>query len=722
MLSIRAFRRLWGVTYLCSMGDWLSMLALSGLVGKLTEGYQWQTFAFSGVVFTQLLPGVLFAPVGGVLADRFDRRKVMVTADLLRCALLLSIALVGSVQWLFAANFLVGCCAMLWIPAKESGVPNLLRRSDQVETANQLGLVMTYGISVVSGAGLYSLVSSIPGALNLKGAEFSIAIIAVMITGLLYLASAILVATRIPELSGRPAVSRQRRAKEPAERGGFARMFREGLRFAGSTPLTRGLVIGMAGAFAAGGAVVGAARPYAFSLLGGDTAFSMLFVAVFVGLAVGMATAPRLARRLTHSRLFGTAIVAAGLALVVVALAPHLWVALVAVALVGASAGVAFLTGLTIIGSQVEDAIRGRIVAVQQSLMKIVLAAATALAPTLITLVQVRTITVFGHQMIIDGSRPVLLGAGVLAAVVGVVAYRQMDDRRTEPILSDLLAAIRGRPRPSNGLLIAIEGATPADTNAQANRLAAALRAEDRPVLLAHDPELNDIQLNSVLATVPLISPRSHALVAAAVRADMVEQRIRPALDAGTLVVMERYLDTPTAHFSAQGSLDQAELEGLADWATGRLRPDITVLLDRAAPDPVTGPAGLDGVRYHWQVQRLLSEMAAADPERYVVVDAEGTDEEVAARVWAALTPILTQRRPRRPQPTPPPTPPLQSPPPDEAGPVLADTVLTDTARTDTALAGTGPGEPAEPSAGAAGSSGTAGPTGSSGTARVEGV
>jgi len=285
-----------------------------------------------------------------VLADRFDRRKVMVVCDLLRCGLFLSIAIVGSLWWLFAANFLVGCCALMWIPAKDSSVPNLLRRRDQVETANQLGLVMTYGIAVVSGAGLFSVISAIGPTLHLPANALGIADIIVMVNGLLYLTSALLVATRIPEISGRSSVHGRRQADGQL---GLFGMFRDGLRFVGRNPLMRGLVIGMAGAFAAGGAVVGTARLYAASLLGGDTAFGMLFVAVFVGLGTGMAVAPKASQRLTHNRLFGVAIVLAGLSLVLVALAPHLWTALITVALVGGSAGAAFLTGLTIIGSQI---------------------------------------------------------------------------------------------------------------------------------------------------------------------------------------------------------------------------------------------------------------------------------------------------------------------------------------------------------------------------------
>ncbi|WP_394614368.1 bifunctional MFS transporter/dTMP kinase [Lentzea sp. JNUCC 0626] len=638
VLAIRPFRRLWLVTYLCSVGDWLSLLALTGLVSTMMKSYEWQSFALPLVVLTQLLPGILFAPIGGVLADKFDRRKVMVVCDILRGSLFISIALVGSPIWLFIANFLVGCCAMLWIPAKESAVPNLLRRPDQVESANQLGLVMTYGISTISGFGLYSLISGIPAYLNLQGGnlEFNIATIAVVINGLLYFTSAILVATRLPELSGRVSSARR---KDDEDKAGFGAMLREGLRFAGKTPLVRGLLIGMVGAFAAAGVVIGTAKTYASSLLGGASTFGLLFVAVFLGLAVGMATAPRLAQRLAYNRLFGVTIVLAGISLALVALAPHLWLALLTVALVGACAGVAFLTGLTIVGSQVQDDMRGRTVALIQTLLKVVLFGASGGAPLLLTLLQKRQISVFGHPMEVDASRPVMLGGAVIAIVLGLVAYRQMDDRREEPVLSSLFAAIRGR-RHTKGMLIAVEGDTREDTSVQARRLAAALRAEGLEVLLAADPEHDERRLRTMLSSAELAGVRAQALVAAAVRADVVERQVRPALDSGAVVVMERYVDSPLAHFTATSSLEHQELEGLVDWATGRLRPDLTILLDR----PVVDGKGI-GPEHHWRVQRLLSEMAASDPDRYLVVEAEGDTDEVADRVRAAVVPLLAGRR-----------------------------------------------------------------------------
>lgn len=646
VLAIKPFRRLWGVTFLCSTADWLTLLGLTGFVTKLTESYMAQNFAFTGVVLTLLLPGLIFAPLGGLLADKFDRRKVMIGADLVRCGLLLSIAIVGSPLWLFAANFMVGMASTMWIPSKDAAVPNLLRRRDQVETANQLGMVMTYGLAVVTGAGFYALISGLPQVLGLPEGttgEFGIAKLVVIITGCLYLLSALVVA-RIPELSLRNVheVRVGRRTAPAADQPSMLRMIKDGAKYLRGTKLVRGLLVGMIGAFAAVGAFVGSSKPYSQSLLAGDTAFGMMFVAVFTGLALGMAGAPKLARRLPHDRLFGISIVFAGLTLAVIALAPHLIVAMSAVVLVGICAGVAFLTGVTIIGTRVEDDIRGRINAVYQSLMKIILGGSMAVVPLLIGLVQPRTVTIFGGPIKIDGTRPVLLGGAVLATLVGVIAYRMMDSRRAEPLMVDLRNALRRRPRRSNGLLIAIEGTTATDTAAQAAKLALWLRRTvTPPVALATDPALDDKRLTSILTHASLTGARARALAAAAVRADIVERDVRPALDGGGIVVMERFADSSLAHLSAVAGLDTAELEGLADWATEQLRPDLTLLLD---VDPGDAPDGQISTEASWRMKGLLAEWAAADPDNHIVVDAEGDPDAVAERVQAAVLPTLLSR------------------------------------------------------------------------------
>lgn len=442
VLALRAFRRLWIVTGLCSTADWLALFGLAALGSTLATSAAGVNFTFSGVLFANLLPGLLFAPIAGLVADRFDRRTVMITADLARCALLLSIATANSYWWILAGNFLVQIATTMWIPAKEAALPRLLRRSDQVTTAAQLGLVMTYGITVVVAGSLFTLISG-------AGTVFGVAAdvidmngltrLATVVAALLYLASAISIATLLPELSrcaaqGAPAgrvgpIPSPIRQHHPS----VGAMLRDSVRYLRDMPLVRGLLIGMIGAFAAGGAVVGSAQPYALSLLGGQAAFGLLLVAAFLGLVIGVVGAAKVARRMTHERLFGIAVVAAGSVLVLVALAPHLAVALAAVLMVGACAGTAFLTGVTIIGSRVEDSMRGRINALYQSMLKVVLGCSVALSPLLVTLIGQRPLHMWGNDFLIDGTRPVILGGGLVAALMGGIAYRQMRNHPQPP-------------------------------------------------------------------------------------------------------------------------------------------------------------------------------------------------------------------------------------------------------------------------------------------------
>ncbi|MFK3979478.1 MFS transporter [Micromonospora sp. NPDC050397] len=448
VLAVPAFRRLWIVTGLCSSGDWLALSGLAALASTLATSAAGVNFAFSVVLFANLLPGLLFAPIAGLVADRFDRRTVMAVADLARCALLLSIAVVNTYWWIAVGGFLVQVATTMWIPSKDAALPRLLRRPEQVAPAAQLGLVMTYGITIVVGGGLFTLITGAGTVFGLPGDVIGmngLTRIAIVVAALFYLASAATIATVLPELSGTAranpggpggappattAVGPEAEAEpvRPATGPGLGTMLRDSVGYVRDTPIVRGLLIGMMGALAAGGAVVGSAQPYALSLLGGQAAFGLLLLAAFLGLVTGILAAPRLARRLSHERLFGLAVVAAAGALVLVAFSPHLAVSLPAVVFTGAGAGTAFLTGVTIIGARVEDSMRGRVNALYQSMLKVVLGCSVALTPLLVTVIGQRPVTLWGNDFLIDGTRPVILGGALLAAVAGLVAHRQMRD------------------------------------------------------------------------------------------------------------------------------------------------------------------------------------------------------------------------------------------------------------------------------------------------------
>ncbi len=158
VLKISAFRRLWQAMSFSSFGDWLGLLATTALAQQLAGGdYATANFAIAGVFIARLLPSVILGPIAGVIADRFDRKLVMVIGDIIRAGLFISIPIVGNYLWLYIATVLVECVTMFWSPAKEATVPNLVPKN-KLESANQMSLFAAYGSAPVAAV-IFSLLS-----------------------------------------------------------------------------------------------------------------------------------------------------------------------------------------------------------------------------------------------------------------------------------------------------------------------------------------------------------------------------------------------------------------------------------------------------------------------------------------------------------------------------------------------------------------------------------
>ena len=139
--------------------DWLGLLATAIFATTLVETPTAKGFAFGGMVGIRLLPALVLGPVAGVIADRFDRRYTMVVCDLLRFVLFASIPLglagrhTAALVWPgpAIAIFLMETITLVWIPAKDASIPNLVPRA-KLEAANQLSLMVTYGVTPVLAA------------------------------------------------------------------------------------------------------------------------------------------------------------------------------------------------------------------------------------------------------------------------------------------------------------------------------------------------------------------------------------------------------------------------------------------------------------------------------------------------------------------------------------------------------------------------------------------
>ena len=485
VLHIRPFRQLYTALVLSSFGDWLGFLATTALAAQLVEGFTAKAYATGGVLVFRLLPAVLLGPLAGAFADRFDRRRTMVVCDVARFALFLSIPLSHSLVYLLAASFLIESLSLFWIPAKEASVPNLVPRA-QLESANQLSLVATYGTAPIAAA-VFAALGLVSRALG-SGVEFFSTRpvdLALYVDAATFLFSALtILRLDIPSPKGGDPTD------ETAEVPGIFASLREGVAFMRGEPLARGLLVGMLGALAAGGAIIAQGKLFAAILGGGDAAYGLLFGCIFLGIAGGVAVGPRLIGDLSRRRAFGPAIVGAGAALTFMSVVPNLFLATVATLLVGAFAGLAYVIGLTLLGGEVDDELRGRTFGLVQSLMRIDLLLVTGTTPFISGSIGAHTVEVGSATVHINGVAVTLFVGGLLAMVVGVVSYKQMDDRPGIPLRRDLLDILRRPQRgPSySGFFIALEGGEGAGKSTQARLLEQWLTEQGRDVVLTREP------------------------------------------------------------------------------------------------------------------------------------------------------------------------------------------------------------------------------------------
>ena len=423
MLTVPAFRRLWIGLGLSSLGDWLGLLALTAMANMLADGYAAQNYAIAGVLLLRVLPAIVIGPLAGYVADRLDRKRTLVWGDHLRGVLFLTIPLVGTLWWVFVVTVLVEAISLVWGPAKDATVPNLVSR-DQLEPANQISLATTYG-SAVPAAALFSLLTLVdrvqPGLMGLfdRGAVD----VALYLNGASFILSGLIIA-RIGGIPRGPA--------DVHGEGSIVSAVVQGWSYVMGTRLVRGLVLGMVGAFAAGGVVVGLARTFVADLGGGDAGYGVLFGAVFVGMAAGLWRGPRLLSRVSRGRVFAAALIACGLVLFPLALVPYLELVAVLAVVVGFLAGAAWVTGLTLLGLEVPDEVRGRTFAFVTSAVRLALALVLALAPLVagsIGELALGPVDAAGEALFTyRGAAVTILMAAVLMTAVGVLSYRQMDD------------------------------------------------------------------------------------------------------------------------------------------------------------------------------------------------------------------------------------------------------------------------------------------------------
>ena len=201
----------------------------------------------------------------------------------------------------------------------------------------------------------------------------------------------------------------------------------------------------------------------------------------------------------------------------------------------------------------------------------------------------------------------------------------------------------------TTGLFVSLEGGDGAGKSTQAAMLRDWLEEAGREVVLTREPggtELGRLLRDAVLHG-DHVDPRTEALLYATDRAHHVASLIRPALERGAVVVTDRYLDSSVAYQGSGRDLGADEVEALSMWATQGLLPALTVLLDL---DPVVGRSRLTGDldrlesagdEFHARTRQAFLDRAAADEDRWLVLDATAPADQLAAAIRGRVAGLL---------------------------------------------------------------------------------
>ncbi|MEV8566111.1 dTMP kinase [Streptomyces sp. NPDC051322] len=680
LLRIPPLRRLWSAQLVGSIGDSLALLVLLllSLQAAVSQesfggGYRGAAFAVAAVfgaraLATLLFGAVLLGPVAALIAPNgpLDRRWTMIGADGLRVALLIIAPL--WINWtpakapalLLVTVFVAGVAERFWTVAKESAAPALLPPPpaegsavrplpDHLEALRRLSLRTTF-VAIPAAAAVLLVATLISNLLGSGIDWFSLhqaGLGSYVAAGLFAASVSTLYFLELPDGATPRARSPLEGLRRPAAGDGPDKGR------TGAIPL---LVLAAASVAGAVASVAAVAVLHTKDLDGGPAAFALLILVLTGGTVLGIRTAAQTLPGLSRRRLLALAIALTGVALLVMGLVPDTATVLLIAALAGWSAGVAANLAHTLIDQETEDARRARTADHLHAVVRVAVALGSIAAPLIAAAIGPHHLAngsfVFAH----GGAAFTLMLVGALLLPVAALVLTKADDRSGVPLRRDLRDALRGGADPlqspsATGFFLAVEGGDGAGKSTQVEALAEWIRAKGHEVVVTREPGATPVgkRLRSILLDVSSagLSNRAEALLYAADRAEHVDSVVRPALERGAIVLSDRYIDSSVAYQGAGRDLSPTEIARINRWATGGLVPHLTVLLDvspEAARERFTeAPDRLESepAEFHQRVRSGFLTLAAADPGRYLVVDAAQQPEAITTVVRHRLDQLL---------------------------------------------------------------------------------
>ncbi|NLB46350.1 MAG: dTMP kinase [Microbacteriaceae bacterium] len=206
----------------------------------------------------------------------------------------------------------------------------------------------------------------------------------------------------------------------------------------------------------------------------------------------------------------------------------------------------------------------------------------------------------------------------------------------------------------STGIFITLEGGDGVGKTTQAELLSSWLEQRGFEVVRTREPGGTDLgaSIRGLLLHGGHVTQRAEALLYAADRAQHIDQVVRPALERGAAVVQDRFIDSSLAYQGAGRALALDEVRGINEWATERLWPELTVLLDldptvaakrRAEAGMTDDRLEREAIEFHERVREEFRALAAAEPGRFLVLDAAARVEDLHEAIIARVAPLVTE-------------------------------------------------------------------------------
>jgi dTMP kinase len=422
-----SFFKLWLAQMVSSLGDWTGLIAIIAIANRVTHG---SGAAIGLVMVARMLPGFVLAPIGGAFVDRWNRKIVMVTCDIGRAGLLILLPFWDNILGIVLISFCLEVLSLLWGPAKDASVPNVVASKEQLASANSLNLVAGFGTFPL-GAIVFSALAGVAAWLGGFSALHHFSAdresLAIWLDSLTFVCSALLISRLVlPE------------SERKATRIEWMQTYRDivdGLRFIRADALVRGVMIGLAGGLLGGGAIIPLGAVYAKNVLhAGSGGYGLLTTALGIGAATGVFTLLALQRRVPKEIVFQIAVVACGTAIVVTAILSSLAAAIFAVVAVGAFAGVAYVGGYALLQEYVADELRGRVFGALYTVVRLSLLLSLTLGPFTASIMGSISnkwlsngeIEVGSYAFTLQGVRLALALGGAMTIFAGLMARRRM--------------------------------------------------------------------------------------------------------------------------------------------------------------------------------------------------------------------------------------------------------------------------------------------------------